>query len=389
MVYVHQEIDGVSGLDHLEAVQRGFLQVERPDEIVLVCLERFGVHLGDRHLYGNAVGQRLDDRVAVGDEVHSQFGVALYHALDRGSKLVDIRPCGHRQQIRDIVKRGCRVLHTLEIDAGLGVGQRSVDWLSFRCGSFRRGGPAAFEHVLEYFILNALQSASLDQRPGVEVDSETLAHQYGDAYRGEGVGSCVCKGSGDIEIFVPDDFGHQGVELLLQDIHRRVVFHRGGGFPLRLGKGPLVYFLVLVEGDGVYLHRGGRYHIRWFPFTDEAFQRIDVHSVAAHHVCRNVFGAVLILECLDGDVLDAGELPDDAFDLSKFDAEAPDLDLHVLAPHELDVTGRKIAHDVAGTVYAPVVWVGVERIVNEHFSCLLGSVEVAETHLRTTDPELA
>ena len=92
MVYVHQEIDGVSGLDHLEAVQRGFLQVERPDEIVLVCLERFGVHLGDRYLHRNAVSEGLDDGVAVGDEVHSQFGVALCHALDRGRKLVGIRP---------------------------------------------------------------------------------------------------------------------------------------------------------------------------------------------------------------------------------------------------------------------------------------------------------
>ena len=123
----------------------------------------------------------------------------------------------------------------------------------------------------------------------------------------------------------------------------------------RLGQGTLVHLLVLVQGDGVDLHRHGGHHIGRLLVEDEAVQSIDVHLLVADDVGSNELSvSTLLVEGLYGGVLDAGELTDDGLDLFQFDTEAADFHLTVAAAHKLNVAGGQIADDVTRAVAAGV-----------------------------------
>ena len=69
------------------------------------------------------------------------------------------------------------------------------------------------------------------------------------------------------------------MDFLLQHIHRYVALCHGlCRFLFGLWQGFLVHLLVLVQRNGIYLHRDGRYHIRGLLVEDEVVQRIDVNS---------------------------------------------------------------------------------------------------------------
>ena len=114
--------------------------------------------------------------------------------------------------------------------------------------------------------------------------------------------------------------------------------------------------MVLVQGDGLDLHRHSRHHIRRLLVEDEVVQGRDVYLLVADDVGGNELTATttFLIKCLHRSILDARELTDHAFHLFQFDAEAPDLHLSVATAHKLDVAGWQVAHDVTSTIAAGV-----------------------------------
>ena len=157
----------------------------------------------------------------------------------------------------------------------------------------------------------------------------------------------------------------------------------------RCGQGLLVHLLVLVQRNGVNLHRSGRNHVRRLLLADEGIEILDVHLLVADDIGSDILAAVVVVEGLDGDILHAGILTDDGLDLLQLDAEAANLHLSVLTSDELDVAIGQIAHDVAGAVDACKLLLAAERIVDIHLGGLLRTVQIASGDVRTTDPQLA
>ena len=148
-----------------------------------------------------------------------------------------------------------------------------------------------------------------------------------------------------------------------------------------------IHLLVLVQRDGVNLHRGSRNHVGRLLLADEGVQLLDVHLLITDDIGCNVLAAVLVVEGLDGGILDAWELADDSLHLLQLDAEATNLNLSVTTPHKLDVAISQIAHDVARTIDTAVFLVGRKRICQIGLCGLLRAVQIATAYLWATDPK--
>ena len=174
---------------------------------------------------------------------------------------------------------------------------------------------------------------------------------------------------------------------------------RGGGIffaihiplvaPFRLGQRTLVHLLVLVQRDGVNLHRDSGHHIGRLLLEDEVVQGLDVYLLVADDVGGNELATALALhiEGLDRGVLDAGELTDDGLDLFQLDAEATNLHLSVTTAYELQVARRQVAHDVARTIDTRILRIRRKGIGDIHLGRLLRTVQIAAAHLGTANPE--
>ncbi len=180
------------------------------------------------------------------------------------------------------------------------------------------------------------------------------------------------------------------MQFLLEQVHGHIGLLFGGtGFFFRFGQGALVHLLVLVERDGINLHRHSRNHIRRLLIQDEVVQCLDINGLVTHDVGCNEFAAALLVKCLNRGILDAGELADDTLDLLELDAETAYLDLAVTASHKLDVTRWQVAHDIARAVDAAIFLHVGERVGDIYLGGLLGTVKVAAAHLRSSYPQLA
>ncbi len=158
---------------------------------------------------------------------------------------------------------------------------------------------------------------------------------------------------------------------------------------LRLGQGLAVYFLVYVEGDDVYLHGDGGYHVGRFAFQDKGVKRLDVNLFVAYHIGGHELAAALLVEGLHGDVADVREFPDDGFHFLEFNAESADFHLGVLPADKFDVSVFTVAHDVSGAVQAPVSGVFVKGVVQEGLGRFFGLAQVTVAHLLSGGPEFA
>ena len=115
-------------------------------------------------------------------------------------------------------------------------------------------------------------------------------------------------------------------------------------------------------------------------------QFLDVHLLVADHIGGNILATCLVVEGLDGGILDAWEVADDCLHLFQFDAETTDFHLSVTTTYKLDVAIVQIANNVACAIDTAVFRVGCERIGQISLCGLFGTVEIATTHLWTTDP---
>ena len=186
---------------------------------------------------------------------------------------------------------------------------------------------------------------------------------------------------------LPDHLQKLPLQLVLWRLSRLLLCHSNRLDWFR--QCPLIDLLVLVQGDALYLHRRGGYHVRRFPLQDEIVQRLDVYLLVADDIGSDELASAFFIEGLHGHVPDAGELLDDTLYLAHLDAEAADLHLTVATADELQIAVRQPAHDVACMVDAVVGWFLTEGVRRKGLCVLLGTVQVAAGHLRTADPQLA
>ena len=233
-------------------------------------------------------------------------------------------------------------------------------------------------------VLDALYTACLGQGFGIQCDAKALVDLDGELDGHDGGQPHITQYGRYAKVLGIDDLCDDGVDFLLQHIHGHIaLLYELGGLLLGFGKGFLVDFLVLVERNAVYLHGDGRYHVRWFLVEYETVEGIDVYLLVADDVGSEELAAIIIVESLNGDVLDAGELADYGLDFGKLDAESAYLHLSVTASHKLDIAVRQVAYDVSGAVAAS------PGCLDERFCCLLWTVQITSTYLRTIDPQFA
>ena len=204
----------------------------------------------------------------------------------------------------------------------------------------------------------------------------------------DGSKASIAQHGCNAKVFGVDDFGDDTMNFLFQHIHRHIALHLSRcRFLFGLRKGFLVHLLVLVERDTVDLHRHGGHHIWRLLLQDEIVQGFDVNLLICDDISRDKFATTLFVKSLHSGVLNAGELKNDAFNLFEFDTKTANFHLPILTSHELDVTIRKIAHDIASTVYMRVFFAGIEGVGNIDLSGFLWTVKIATAHLRSCDPK--
>ena len=177
------------------------------------------------------------------------------------------------------------------------------------------------------------------------------------------------------------------MEFLFQDIHGHIRLFHNGCLLLRLRKRTLVHFLVLVEWNGVNLHRYRGHHVRRFLVKNKLIECLDIDLLVAYDVGRDELASAILVESLNRSILDVGELADDALHLLELDAEAANLHLAVASSHKLDVTIGQETHDVARAVDALVFFVGGEGVGDVNLSRLLRTVQIAPAHLWSGNPK--
>ena len=123
---------------------------------------------------------------------------------------------------------------------------------------------------------------------------------------------------------------------------------------------------------------------------DEAVQSLNVHLFVADDVSSDKLTAVLVIESLHGNVVDAGELADYCFHLFQLDAEAANLHLSVTTSHKLNVAVGQITDDVTGAVAARILAVcSFEGVVDKYLRLLFRSVQIAARYLWATNPQFS
>ena len=238
-------------------------------------------------------------------------------------------------------------------------------------GQVRGQGPGG--GIDEHFAIADLEAAlfGLDQDAG--------HHQRGAAQVEETV-----EGAHLFDVEHPGEYLAEGAFRVGGRFHVRAC---GGHHGRR--QGLAVDFLVDVERNGFKLVDGGRYHIGRLAFQNERAEGLRIERPFGHDVGGDELAARRCVEGLDRDVLHARELPDHGLDFLGFHAEAADLHLAVVTPHELDVPVGPVPDDVARAVHAVERRLVVERIGDEGLGRLVGAVEVAPAHLGAGDPQFA
>ena len=189
------------GGDDFEAVERTLFQVERAHELALVIGQlRFGhrVSRDDGLLFRLA---DLHDVAAFASEVDGEFRMHPHQRLQRLSQSFGVGIFREDEQRGNVVNRADGLLHAVNVDTHLGIRKRrrhrlvSTPLRTIVLRSLRSARSDAFvakrrknsfvslnsfsQHLLEDFVLDALQRASLRQRLRVEGNAETLVDLNG------------------------------------------------------------------------------------------------------------------------------------------------------------------------------------------------------------------
>ena len=212
----------------------------------------------------------------------------------------------------------------------------------------------------------------------------------------------IAEGRVDAELRAVDNLSNHLHQFPLQVVLWCFHLKTSSSLPfLRLWQRPFIDLLILVQGNTLNLHRCCRHHIGWFPFQDEVVQRIDVYLLITYDIGGNELTATFLIKGLHRDVLNAREFFNNTFHLTHLNTETANLHLSVATTNELQITVWKQANNITRAVAArvgtipmspislisPMSPIKNKRIRSKCLSVLLWSVQVATSHLRTTDPK--
>ena len=374
VVEVAQKVGLAITLKDFQFPERSCGEVEGLHEVFLFLLQ-IAVEK-DAHRHGNVVRDLIHFPFSL-LEAGLEYGMGVEDLEDRLLKGSGLHFPGESPHHRNVVDRLVRGLHTVDIHARLLVGKR-LGAKDFGHLGFGRALP--FQEFLQDLVLYVLYGGGLGEGIHIGLDAETLEEFGGQAQAAERTEPVEHQRFVYRRAFDACGLLKDGHYLFLQYVQRSGLLL--GLARLRLRQGLLVHFLIDIQRDGVYLHRDRRHHIRRLALHYESVERRRVDGPVAHDVGGEELAAALLIEGLHGNVLDAGELPDDRLHFLQFYPEAADLDLGVLAAYVLDVTVGAVAHDVAGAVRAPEFGIGLEGIVDEALGGLVGTAQIAVADLQ-------
>ena len=178
---IHQQAYTAFSSDHLKMIERCPLNIEWTHKLPLMGCESLFAHTSDRNLNRHAACQGLHDGVPLCGEVYAHSGMRLYDQFNSTGQFVSRHALGIVEHTCGIIDRGQGILQTLEINAGLGIGQGYAR----RLFSTLRGSSlvaSLFCLLTEYFALHTLNGSLLDQCFRIERDTISLIHLYGEFY---------------------------------------------------------------------------------------------------------------------------------------------------------------------------------------------------------------
>ena len=210
------EVQSLLRANDCEAAKAVVTEVERTYELRSEGLKLRLIYLYTIHFYLSAIVYHLLHACVVSAEMNKEFGMVSRNLLNSRTQLLigylQRQTCAHR----DIIQRGRRVLHALEIDTRLSETQRNTGRFRHRvlgCGCFRI--LIAIQHLLQYLVLDGLQVSTFDELLGIQLHSEPLIDLRGKFDGGDGTEPHVTQVGSDAEIAVAYDTGDKFFELLL------------------------------------------------------------------------------------------------------------------------------------------------------------------------------
>ena len=244
---------------------------------------------------------------------------------------------------------------------------------------------------MQHFVFDALQTGCLDKGIHIGLQAVTLVQFGGQPQGAERGKTAVIEGVREAEAANARTFPDELGQLFFQQVeggHMRFLFALLG---LRFGKGFHIHFLIDIQRNGVNLQGDGRHHVRGLFPGNEGVQFLNVHFLLAHYIGGQEFAAARagLIKSLYGNILDAGEFPDDGFHFLQFDAETANLHLAVFPAHKFYLSIGALAHNVTGAVHACIIRLFVEGIREEGFGRLVGPVQISVAHLPAGNPQFS
>ena len=126
MMHIHQQIGLLFGSHYFKTIERTRAEVERLREVLFILRQFFLTHLFHGNLYHLLQINGLYDTLIAIAEVDSHLRMRLDECLDSLGKCCCIGILLELNAIWNIVQRRGGILQAVEIDAGLGVGERDA-----------------------------------------------------------------------------------------------------------------------------------------------------------------------------------------------------------------------------------------------------------------------
>ena len=160
---------------------------------------------------------------------------------------------------------------------------------------------------------------------------------------------------------------------------------------VRRGQSLAVELAVGRQRQSLQDHDGRGDHVVGQSLREAAAQRLGVQGGGVrglgHHVAHELLVAGSVLAGDDGGLCDEGQSGERGLDLAGLDAEAPDLDLLVGAPEEVEHAVGAPACEIAGAVHAAAR--GAVGVGHEALGAQAGAIQVAACEACACDIELA
>ena len=289
---------------------------------------------------------------------------------------------GEAEQGRNVVRHILRTLHRVIIYAQLRLRQRVILCFSpvflptFFCfcpwpgaqrlinSVFQRQNTALPHHLLHFqlhlvLLLNFHRQHNGGQRCQPRVKQISFYRKF----------------------FMPQDFFYDLRKFFFQKAHRPRCLPAGLLLGNRSRKRPFIHLHILIQGDSVDLHNGGRHHIRRLFFHNKIPEFLDSNGIFRHQVGGDGFSSRRRIIGCNRNILNAWKSADHSLHLRQFNPKSPDLHLSVSPAHKLNISVRQKPHIISGVVNTLIPFPVGKTIGSIYFCRLLRPVQIAFAYL--------